>query len=85
MWNDACQDAFSNLKEELQQAPVLAYPSPGSAYILDTDASGDGIGAVLFQVHEGTEKVVAFASRKLAKLRRTIVLLDESCLQLLFI
>lgn len=67
MWNDACQDAFSKLKEELQQAPVLAYPSPGSAYILDTDASGDGIGAVLSQVHEGKEKVVTFANRKLSK------------------
>mgnify|MGYP000034807019 CR=1 FL=1 len=69
-WSDACQEAFDELKLRLQSAPVLAYPVPDSDYILDTDASGDGIGAVLSQVHEGQEKVLAFASRKLSKAER---------------
>ena len=59
--------AFSKLKEELLKSPVLGYPSPSSENILDTDASGVGIGAVLSQIHGGVEMVVAFASRKLNK------------------
>ena len=51
VWTDACREAFDRLKEELSRAPVLVYPSPGNEFILDTDASGDGIGAVLSQTH----------------------------------
>ena len=59
VWNNESQEAFDRLKEELSKAPVLVYPSPGNKFILDMDASGDGIGAVLSQTHEGAEKVVA--------------------------
>ena len=34
----------------LTQAPILTYPDPSAMFILDTDASGTGIGAVLSQV-----------------------------------
>ena len=67
IWDESCDRAFNTLKQCVLGAPVLAYPLPGNEYILDTDASADGIGAVLSQVHEGEEKVVAFASRKLSK------------------
>ena len=69
-WTDACQQAFEELKQRLQTAPVLAYPLPNSDFILDTDASGDGIRAVLSQIHDGEEKVLAYASRKLSRAER---------------
>ena len=47
------------------QSPILAYPRPHHEFILDTDASNSGIGAVLSQVQEGTEKVISYASKKL--------------------
>ena len=53
------------LKEKLCSAPILALPQPGLKYILYTDASDTGIGAVLSQVQEGRERVIAYASKKL--------------------
>ena len=48
----------------------MTYPDPNADYILDTDASGVGIGAVLSQTIEGQEKVIAYASRALSKPER---------------
>ena len=45
----------------------MAYPDPKEAYILDTDASNEGIGAVLSQVVVGKERVISYASRALHK------------------
>lgn len=70
IWDESCQGAFEELKSMLVTAPVLPYPIPDQDFILDTDASGDGIGAVLSQVQEGNEKVLAYASRKLSRPER---------------
>lgn len=51
----------------LTTAPVLGYPIPGETFILDTDASGTGIGAVVSQIQDGKERVIAFYSRSLTK------------------
>jgi hypothetical protein len=51
----------------LTTAPVLAYPQRDASFILDTDASLSGIGAVLSQVQDGEEKVIAYASKTLSR------------------
>ena len=65
IWDESCQIAFETLKEKLCSSPILAYPKPGLKYILDTDASDVGIGAVLSQVQDGKERVIDYASKKL--------------------
>ena len=62
--------AFGFLKQRLVNAPILAYPTADGEFILDTDASNVGIGAVLSQVQDGTERVVAYGSRALSKPER---------------
>ena len=64
-WNKSCQESFDMLKSALEHAPVLQYPDTTQPFILDTDASATGIGAVLSQIHDGVEHVVAFFSRTL--------------------
>ena len=67
VWTYECDQAFQELKSCLQSAPILAYPDPEKDFILDTDACNVGIGAVLSQVIDGEERVVAYASRTLSK------------------
>ena len=59
------------LRKTLVSAPILAFPDCSRMFILDTDASNQGIGAVLSQEHDdGLEHVVAYASRALSKAER---------------
>lgn len=65
-WSKECQIAFETLKRRLVQAPVLVYPDFEQKFILETDASLNGLGAVLSQVKEGLLHPVSYASRSLS-------------------
>ena len=70
-WTSECSEAFSILKSRLTSAPILEFPDFKAVFVLDTDASESGIGAVLSQFDmEGGERVVAYASRVLNKAER---------------
>jgi hypothetical protein len=49
LWNDQTQKAFDKLKGCLTTAPVLALPDFNKEFIIECDASGIGIGAILMQ------------------------------------
>lgn len=63
-----CQEAFRNLKTSLSSAAILAHPQYDQPFILYTDASKIGIGAVLSQVQNGQEKVAEYFSKSLSNL-----------------
>ncbi|MCG8044577.1 MAG: RNase H-like domain-containing protein [Candidatus Thiodiazotropha endolucinida] len=64
-WGDAQELAFNSLKEKLSSPPILAYADFSKPFILHTDASTEGLGAVLYQEQDGLERVIAYASRGL--------------------
>lgn len=66
VWLPMHQTAFDKLKLAVTRAPVLTAPDPDLPFILNTDASGVGIGAVLEQKHGEEVKPIAYYSRKLA-------------------
>ena len=70
VWKPECQFSFKKMKTLLSTAPVLSYPDFKAEFILDTDASNHGIGAVLSQLKNGVEHPVAYASRTLSKAER---------------
>jgi len=71
-WSREYQESFDKLKSKLRNAPVLVFPDFKVTFILTTDASTVGLGAVLCQVQEGIERPISFASRQLNKQRALI-------------
>ncbi|KAJ8352199.1 hypothetical protein SKAU_G00236750 [Synaphobranchus kaupii] len=67
VWQEGQSMAFDQLRAALTEAPVLAYPDAQPPFIIDTDASNTGVGAVLSQEDEDGERVVAYYSRALGK------------------
>lgn len=64
-WTNDCENSFITLKQRLVETTTLSYPELNKPFILDTDASQYGIGAVLSQEIEGTERPIAYFSRTL--------------------
>ena len=69
-WGPEQQEAFETLQKLCTESPILAYADFKAPFVLHTDASGDGLGAVLYQVQDGQKRVIAYASRSLSKSER---------------
>ena len=65
LWGARQQVAFVELKRALQSTPVLALPDPTLPFVVNCDASGYAVGAVLQQDRGSGLQPVAFLSKKL--------------------
>ncbi|XP_038074478.1 uncharacterized protein LOC119742537 [Patiria miniata] len=83
-WGESQQLAFNKLKQCLSNAPILTLPDFEKQFILRTDASDLGIGAILLQEQDGVPFPVAFASRKLLSRERAYSSIEKECLALIW-
>ena len=78
-WSSECTKAFVELKSRLTQAPILAFPqfmADAAPFLLQTDASAVGLGAVL----EQGGRVIAYASRALTQSEKQYSTIQKECL-----
>ncbi|GFV18344.1 transposon Ty3-I Gag-Pol polyprotein [Trichonephila clavipes] len=84
-WGPEEVEAFNSLKKALTSDPVLGmYDERASCTEIHTDASGYGIGAVLVQIQNNVEKVIAYASRTLTKAEKNYSTTERECLAIVW-
>jgi hypothetical protein len=85
VWEEAQQKASDTLKMAISNPPVLRMADFSKAFILQTDASGVALGAVLSQEIDGCRQPIAYASRTLStQERRASSAYELECLAVLF-
>ena len=67
VWSDACKSALESLITDISAPPILSYPDFDKEFILHTDASGYGLGAILYQKQDEKMCVIGYGSRTLNK------------------
>ncbi len=84
--NEKVQEAFDTFKEKLSKFPVLRRPDFSKVFILHTDWSVLGIGAILGQLdEEGKEYVIAYASQKNNKAKSNYSSYKGECLAIVWV
>ena len=78
-WTDLPQKTFEEMKVIMSSCPVLALPDFSQPFVVECDASGEGLGAVLMQNHHP----IAFESRKLKNYERHYSIYDKEMLAIL--
>ena len=69
-WNDELDAAFNDIKRTVMNTELIHHPDPNRPFAVYCDASIDGVGAVLTQVHGGRPKPVSFCSKLFSKTQR---------------
>ncbi|XP_076060383.1 uncharacterized protein LOC143036685 isoform X1 [Oratosquilla oratoria] len=83
-WTEDLLDRFCHLKAAISSQPILRLPDPKLTFVLRTDASLYGLGAVLLQYHDECPHPVAYASRKLLDREKRYSTIERECLAVVF-
>ncbi|CAM4627222.1 unnamed protein product [Lepidochelys olivacea] len=85
VWTEQCQEAFRALKEALVSGPVRANPDFDKPFVVFTDASDTGLGAVLMQEDEkGERHPIVYLSKKLLPREPHYAAIEKECLAMVW-
>ncbi|GFT26836.1 retrovirus-related Pol polyprotein from transposon 297 [Trichonephila clavipes] len=84
-WTTECENAFRELKGKLIDKPVLYEPNFEREFIVQTDASNAGMGAVLTQLTEqGEEHPILYLSKKFSEVEKRYCTTEKECASIVF-
>ena len=83
-WTPSCADALRRIQEILSSGPVLLLPRLDEPFVLRTDASSTGLGAVLLQELDELLHPVQYASRKLLDREKAYSTIERECLAIIW-
>ena len=83
-WGAPQEEAFNTLKAKLTERPILRMPDHNLTFILRTDASTMGVGAILLQNFKDGTFPIAYGSKKLLPRERKYAVMELECLAIVF-
>ncbi|XP_041565903.1 LOW QUALITY PROTEIN: uncharacterized protein LOC121467710, partial [Drosophila elegans] len=83
-WTDDHQQAFEAVKARLVADPTLACPDFTKPFVLQTDASDYGLGAILTQNSDQGERVISYSSRTLNGSEKSYSATEKECLAIVW-
>jgi hypothetical protein len=78
-WSSTAEETFQLLKQKLVEALVLAVPNFNKQFIMETDASDYGIGAMLMQ----DQHPIVYLSKALGPRNQALSVYEKECLAIL--
>ncbi|KAL0148983.1 hypothetical protein M9458_055787 [Cirrhinus mrigala] len=79
-WTPAAEEALARIRTALTSAPALRAPDFSCPFLLQTDTSDSGLGAVLSQVQEGEKHPILYISRKLSPAEKNYATVEREAL-----
>jgi hypothetical protein len=83
-WEEDCETAFNLLKQLITSSPIMAAPDFSKPFVVQTDASATGLGAMLFQESDVGKVIIQYASRSLSKTEQKYSTVERECLAILW-
>jgi hypothetical protein len=77
---DSVRQSFVALRNAVIDAPVLAYPRWDVEFVIQCDASNQGLGAVLSQYYDEEEHPIAYYSRRFNGAEEKYSIMERECL-----
>jgi hypothetical protein len=83
-WSPVMEESFDILKEHISSEPVCVLPDLSKPFVLRTDASDSGLGALLLQDQGKGLQIVSCASKKLLPAERNYSTIERECLAIVW-
>lgn len=83
-WTEECERSLRVIQNILAKFPILLLPDLSKEFLVRTDASSTGLGAVLLQEHDGLLHPVCFVSRKLLDRESRYSTIERECLAIVW-